>query len=164
MTLYKVNQHYPGDFCRPRKDIIQKAVLEIKDDIVLANASHSLRAYSNLWGLYHVFVVNIKIVTKWQYWHKNVSTFWKLSQFFLLGNVTDKRKQIQVDFSFLGRRQNLSPEGKVMFFKGARAWGQMHNRTNCWTEQEWGKREQYFISFEFSTLSEFSLIVACLYP
>ena len=75
--------HYPGDFCRRRKDIIQKAVLEIKDDIVLANASHSLRAYSNLWGRYHVFVVNIKIVTKWQYLHKNVSTFWKLSQFFV---------------------------------------------------------------------------------
>ena len=40
---------------RKVKGVIQKAVT-IKDDIMLANASHSLCAYSNLWGRYHVFI------------------------------------------------------------------------------------------------------------
>ena len=51
----------------PRK-VGEGVIQKIKDDIMLANASHSLCAYSNLWARYHIFIENIttmmKIITK----------------------------------------------------------------------------------------------------
>ena len=51
----------------PRK-LGEGVIQKIKDDIMLANASHSLCAYSNLWARYHVFIENItmmmEIITK----------------------------------------------------------------------------------------------------
>ena len=74
-----------------------------------------------------------------------------------------RKKKYKKTFLFWEEGKIYLLKGKLCFFKGSQAWGHMHNRTNCRTEQKWGGREQYFISFKFSMISDFSLILACLY-
>ena len=83
----------------PRK-VGEGVIQKIKDDIMLANASHSLCAYSNLWARYHIFS------RRW----------WKLLQKLTIINAMDMRKHVKEHFSSVGRGGKFISWGKSYVF------------------------------------------------
>ena len=113
----------------PRK-LGEGVIQKIKDDIMLANASHSLCAYSNLWARYHIFS------RRW----------WKLLQKLTIINAMDMRKHVKEHFSSVGRGGKFISWGKSYVFQRRPSLSPNAQRTNCQTEQ--AKVELIFISVQ----------------